>query len=141
MKDPLDLQERAYEILEISKNASKREIDMAYALQSRTKPTRRNELTQAWHQLRKPEARFEVDFWYYAAAAETREVEGNLQPLEQLEWEPEPPPLEIQPVLPDLEDAGYSRYFKTLEFRECPINYSRSYDAAPAKSLAIPFAR
>ena len=68
MKDPLDRKQRAFELLGLGRNATLAEINAAYVRLAAMDRSRRQELTDAWHRLRRPETRLEEDFWYYSVA-------------------------------------------------------------------------
>ena len=139
MKDPLDRRKRAYELLEVSRNAAPAEINAAYARLAAGNPSRRQELTNAWHCLRRSEKRLEEDFWYYAGA--DGETWGSIEAASQdgFQWEPELPPLDIGSWVADPADGRFRRDFRPLEFRDPKLSRIARYEEDPAATFAVEF--
>jgi hypothetical protein len=143
MKDPLDTEKRAYEVLGVRRNATPAEINAAYARRTAQDPSMRQELTQAWQQLRKAATRLKEDFWYYPV--------GDAERIEQKPSE-ERQALYLDPVLPvtaiemgceytDLADGKYAKDFTQIRFRKIKLSYTDRYDEAPDFILPIVFDR
>ncbi len=140
MKDPLDRKKRAYELLGVPRNAMLAEINAAYARRlAAENPSRRQELTNAWHRLRRSEKRLEEDFWYYAGV--DGETGGSIEvdPQDGFHWDPELPPLDIGSWITDLADGCFRRDFRPLEFRDLKLSRISRYEEEPAATFAVQF--
>ncbi|MBI4493555.1 MAG: hypothetical protein HY690_12265 [Chloroflexi bacterium] len=137
MKDPLDSKERPYEILGVGRNATLAEIDAAYARLTAEHPARRQELTQAWQRLHRPETRLEEDFWYYPVGDAEHERDGGAELQVELQWDPALPAVEIDLAFTDLAEGRYRADFRPLEFRAMKLAHLDRYDAQP-KTLFRP---
>lgn len=143
MKDPLDSRQRAYEVLGIGRNATLAEINAAYARLTAREPSRRQELTNAWQQLRRPETRFDEDFWYYAVGDADRLESAVPAPVEALPWDPALPPaaLDIGREYTDLANGHHHRDFTPISFRDIELKDSGRYDGQPEIDLPLRFDR
>lgn len=140
MKDPLDKNERAYEILEVPEHAGPNEINAAYARLTAQRPDRRPALTNAWQRLRRPDTRFEEDFWYYsvddkAEGPGPRATDAQVR----VPWDPVLPAraLELGLEFTDLSDGGYMKDFTQIEFREIKLSYTHRYDEEAGVGLDV----
>ncbi len=139
MRDPLDRKNRAYELLGVPRNATLAEINAAYARLAAENPSRRQELTNAWQRLRRPETRFEEDFWYYAGSDKEKEEAVEADSSDGFHLDPELPPLNVTPWITDLADGRYRRDFRRLEFRDLKLSRIPSYEEEPTAALAVVF--
>jgi hypothetical protein len=140
MKDPLDTGQRAYEVLGVRRDASRDEINRAYARLTREQPGRGAELRNAWDRLRRPVHRLEEDLWYYAVV-ELDTPETPVESGEEISLEPELPLLEVGLEFTDVAQGRYRRDFSGLEFREIKISHISAYDTEVADLLPIVFDR
>jgi hypothetical protein len=140
MKDPLDNKNRPYEILGVGRNATLAEINAAYARLAGENPSRRQELTNAWHCLRRSEKRLEEDFWYYVGVdGETGRGSIEVESQDGFHWDPELPPLDIGSWIVDLADGCFRRDFRPLEFRDLKLSRISRYEEEPAATFAVEF--
>jgi hypothetical protein len=143
MKDPLDHNRRAYEVLGVGRDATPDEINKAYArLAADPKNVmRRQELTNAWQRLRRPETRLEEDFWYYDVGDAEKAEPGPADTREGFPWDPALPPIVLGPEVTDLAGDRCGRDFGPLAFRELTLTHLERYDEAPAAVLPLTFER
>jgi hypothetical protein len=137
MKDPLDNRKRAYEILDISQNASVAEINAAFARLIANDRSRLQELNIAWNKLRKAETRLEEDFWYYDLG-QSDKIEGTITGVhEELSLDPILPPeaSNINLKCIDLSEERYRNDFAPIEFREFKLSDIITYNEV---SMYIP---
>lgn len=139
MKDPLDTELRAYEILGVPRDAGRDEINRAFARLIDEQPERLDELRNAWDRLRFADRRLQEDIWYYPEAGEP-EVEAAGEHLSgEFDWEPAIPAFEIGVELTDLAEGRFRRDFGRLEFREVKVGHLDRYDGEPAEILPVVF--
>lgn len=65
MKDPLDHEIHAYDVLDVSPSSTPEMIQEAYTRLAQSRAGHVRERAYAWHRLRQPEMRMAEDFWYY----------------------------------------------------------------------------
>lgn len=146
MKDPLDARARAYEVLGLTQNATLAEISAAYARLAAKQPARRQELTNAWQRLRRPETRIEEDFWYYLVEADGQ-AGGKVVTAPAADqdgpfrWDPVLPRLEVGLELTDLADGRWRRDFSPLETRDVTLSHLERYDEEPTAAHTPVFDR
>jgi curved DNA-binding protein CbpA len=139
MKDPLDSQARAYEVLGVSQSATLAEINAAYARLAAQYPARRQELTTAWQRLRRPDTRLEEDFWYYVVGEGGTVEPSSAGAREQFPWDPVVPPLSLGLEATDLAQDRFLRDFGPLASHDVALSHLEHYDTEPATVLPIVF--
>jgi len=139
MKDPLDRRPRAYEVLGLSLDANRAQVDSAYARLAATNRSGRQELADAWHRLRKPESRLEEDLWYYILGDEVDQFDAQDVGEMSFMWDPEAPATIVGDQLVEL-DRGDScrRDFREVALRPTSICDRGCYEADGLRLVAIP---
>jgi hypothetical protein len=138
MKDPLDSKQRAYEVLGLPRTASRDEINAAYASLTKQYPARRQEVTNAWQKLRRPETRLEEDFWYYMVGDGNSQQQNTPTADEPLVCDPVAPPLDVGIEVTDLADNRWKHVVPPREFRDLKLSHIERYDE-PVKQLPVTF--
>lgn len=143
MKDPLDPEERAYEVLGVGRNATLSEINAAYAMMAAQNPSLRRQLTHAWQQLRKSATRFKEDFWYYQVGDDENAGKESLDKRQALHLDPALPvsSADLCREHTDLAKGRYHKSFTDIEFRPMKLSDSERYDEDPGYALPIVFDR
>jgi len=142
MKDPSDTRKGAYDLLEVSHDASAGEIKQAYAKGVRKMRSRRTDIMRAWHKLRKPSDRFEEDFWYYRSSDQNLDMEDETvsELSEKLLLEPSPPSLNLGLEMTDLAEGHNRGDYPPLEFRTVQVKEIETYDDPPVgRSMPVRF--
>jgi len=117
------------------------EVNQAYAELVRNPDNfkRRQEITNAWTQLRRADSRIEEDFWHYQAdTPENAQYDGQV-PVEPPDIQPAFPPITLGREFTDLHEGRAARFRTPIEFRDVTLSYIRQFFDAPVLPKHVRF--
>ncbi|HID62869.1 MAG TPA: hypothetical protein EYP49_09060 [Anaerolineae bacterium] len=131
-----------YDLLEVSPNASLREIMAAYPKALAKNRERAGEVQHAFNELRNPEKRLEYDALLYHAIGGEAEAEQFAQEYGEQTYIPSTlAPLPVKPALTDLRNDDYQEDFTEITYRRVKISTTARYDNPAWGLLPVIFDR